>query len=146
MGKTVRTMAAVVLMGILTVGVSGSAAAGPASDYAKGAVTKLGHGLAQVIYAPADLIVTPVSFAIGMDRDARAAVGFGFGLPGGALNAGYRMTAGLAEVFTCPFVYDPTAARPFSAEPMVTGWNLIPQAPSAKRPVQVAQRSRPSGD
>src|SRR5262245_30874052 len=119
MAKTLRTVAAVLA---LVIGFSGSAQASPAGDYAKGAGRKLGHGLLSVLYAPAELIVTPIAFAL--DRDAQgapaSAVGFVAGIPAGLLNGSVRNLHGGAEVLTFAFVADPGQARPFDVTPCVT--------------------------
>lgn len=142
--------AVVVMVGILTMGVSESAAAGPAGDYAKAAAIKLGHGLASMAYAPVDVLVTPCAFAIDRDRKGAvaASAGFSLGIPLGMLNALYRYSIGGAEVTTFLFVGDPGAERRFDVTPGLTGWEMIPRPPR-ETPVQVARREpapRPSGD
>src|SRR5689334_8985187 len=91
----------------LTLGIgAGPARAGEAGAYLKGAAAKLGHGVASVLYAPADVVVTPCAFAVDRDSDGAVAssVGLSLGLPLGLLNAGYRATLGFAEVTTFLFV------------------------------------------
>lgn len=141
--KTVRFVVALAL-----VLVSGAAKAGEVGDYAKGAGVKLAHGLASVLYAPFDQIVTPIAFAIDQDQQGpvRSVVGFVAGIPLGMLNANLRSLRGGAELATFLFVADPSAARPFELRPQLTGYAML-AAPEKQRPVQVASRSsRPSGD
>jgi hypothetical protein len=127
------------------------------SSYPGAAAVKLAHGLGYMLYSPAELVVTPVAFAVEQDRKA-GGIGAGRGLFVGLLFAPFnvlaRYTIGGGEAFTFAFVGDPTAARPFDFTPQITGWSMTgsyqPQM-GPPEPVRTAvasepARRRPSGD
>ena len=67
---------------------------------------------------------TPTAFAVDMDRDGRAPLGFGYGVPAGMANGGLRLILGVWSIVTFPFV-DINADRSFHFEPLLTGWNML---------------------
>ena len=141
-----RVLAAVALA--VVIGAAGSARAQGVGEYVRTAAIKGGLGLGHIAYAPVDLLTTPAGFAVQMDGDGRAALGFGLGLMIGPVNAALRAGAGLRDVLTFPFC-DVGRAPAFHFDPYLTGWNVMGARPepvvrTAFAPP--ARAPRPSGD
>lgn len=133
---------------VLAMGAAGSARA-DVGEYLRTAAVKGGLGLAQIAYAPVDLVTTPAGFAVGMDGDGRAALGFGLGIFVGPINASLRALAGARDVLTFPFC-DVDRAPSFHFDPYLTSWNPMGARPDpVVRTVLTAaprRAPRPSGD
>ena len=76
------------------------------ANYAIAMTEKLLFGVANVIYAPTELLTTPVAWAIDFDRNQRFALtGFVLGIPAGFTHVYSRShQLGLAEIATFPLV------------------------------------------
>ena len=142
-----RNLIRAVAVAVVLMSASSARAEGAVGDYVKASGMKLVHGVASCLYSPLEYLVTPVAFAIHMDGDGRAPVGFVAGIPLGVFNANFRAMRGGWEILTFPFVADSSAARPFDFEPQVTGWTMYGRAhtiaPASSSTIETA---RASGD
>lgn len=144
---TVAIVAAATMGGTARAGDYASSGVG---EYAVAAAVKGGTGLAQILYSPIDLVTTPAGFAVEMDGDGRAALGFGLGLFVGPINASLRAGAGLRDLLTFPFC-QVGREREFHFDPYLTGWNPMGARPAVPTAVAFAphlgtRAPRPSGD
>ncbi len=66
---------------------------------------KLGHGLSDIAYAPAELLISPVTHAIDFDRHERSSVIglYPMGVLVGSVKYWVRLGRGATDVITCLF-------------------------------------------
>ncbi len=93
-----RTAAALAAAAVL-------ALAGPADarSYGQAAGAKLVHALADIVYAPFELVVTPVAWSLDFEREEeRAMPGLVAGLVPGAGLGALRLVRGVSDLITFP--------------------------------------------
>ncbi len=110
-------LAALVAAAVLSV-----AGTADARSYAGAMGAKAVHALADIIYAPFEVIVTPIAWSLDFERnDRRALTGFLHGVVPGAGLAVNRLERGVSDLITFPIV---SAERDYAFE-----WFIVPPKP-----------------
>ena len=93
-----RSLAALAAVAVLSL-----AAPADARSYGQAAGAKLVHALADIVYSPFELIVTPVAWSLDFEREeGRALTGFVHGIVPGAGLGAIRLLRGTGDLLTFP--------------------------------------------